>query len=77
MPQDCSSLSDVDFLVMMEELRLLIGETEVERFNYFVQNSPDGLECKYAQKSLTLFRRREQRQKLEECLRRICSTLFP
>lgn len=68
-------LSDEDCLALLEELRLALQASEVERYNYFVNHSPDGRECVYAQKSLAVFRQRGQRQSLEDAIRRVCRAL--
>jgi len=68
-------LSEENFLGLMEELRLLLAETEVERYNYFVQNSADGRQCPYAKKSLLIFQKREQRQQLEAKLREVIALM--
>lgn len=68
-------LSDEDFLSLLEELRLALQDSEVERYNYFAHNSPEGRDCAYAIKSLAVFRRRGQRQFLEEILARVNATL--
>lgn len=69
------SLSDEDCLALLEELRLALQNSEVERYNYFCTNSPEGRECAYARKSLTLFQQQRQREQLESLLRRIACAL--
>ena len=63
-------MNDVEFLEVMEELRLALANAEVERYNFFVNNSTDGHECAYAAKCLKLFQMNGQRSLLESILRR-------
>jgi hypothetical protein len=73
--QEFSMLSDEDFLVLLEELRVLLGESEVERYNYFIQNSVEGRSCVFAQKSLIVFRDRAQRKPLIDKIEQIYTTV--
>ena len=68
-------LSDPDFLELLEEFRILLQESEVERYNYFSRRSPEGRGCIYAEKSLEVFRQKNQRQILEMALRHLCQEL--
>lgn len=54
----------------MEELRLALNASEVERYNFFVHNSTDGRECAYAAKCLKIFQVKGQRRTLETILSR-------
>lgn len=68
-------IPDELFLEMMEELRTLLSQTEVERYNYFATHSQEGRECKYAQACLKLFQDKDQRQLLTNKLTSISQTL--
>lgn len=57
-------MEDTDFLELLEELRILINSTEVERYNYFISHSPEGRQCGYALKSLQVFQTQDQRRLL-------------
>jgi hypothetical protein len=68
-------LTDEDFLILMEELRVALSETEIERYNYFLASSQDGKECKYTQLSLGVFQKNQERQKISDLLKKICNEL--
>jgi len=64
-------LDDVEFIELMEELRLALSASQVEPYNFFVRNSVDGRECAYALKSLKVFQVKHERQTLEAILSRL------
>ena len=63
-------MDDLEFIDLMEELRLALNASEVERYSFFISHSTEGRECSYAAKCLKLFKIKDQRRLLEDILRR-------
>jgi hypothetical protein len=69
-------LSDEKFLELMEELRELLVNAKVERYNWFVNNSAVGHECLYAHQALLEFQKSNHRRLIEEKILSLAGEIF-
>lgn len=61
----------MELLEALEQLRVALDKSKVEPYSFFIQNSPDGYDCKPAVKAMEVFMQDELpeiRRLLEEVI---------